>query len=243
MLEVESGTGGSASEAIPLPSRIEHTLLRPEATRDRVEVLAAEAAEHGMAAAVVLPGWVPVVAAVLEGTPVAICSVVGFPLAHESLRTLESASADLVSIGADEIDMVISTGALLSGQEAEVAAEIETVVSAARRENPDCLIKVIMETHLLDDEVLVAGCRLVEEAGADFVKTTTGFTGGGATPEVVRRLRSIVGDRLGVKASAGIRSLDQAEALVAAGANRLGTSCGAEIATEWREKRNHAHPV
>ncbi len=196
-----------------------------------------------MAAAVVLPGWVPVIAPLLEGTPVAVCSVVGFPLAHELPSTLEVAAAGLASNGADEIDMVISTGALCSERQSEVAREMETVVRSATKERGECLIKVIMETHLLDDAALAEGCRLVEEAGAHFVKTATGFTGGGATPEEVVRLRTMAGDRLRVKASAGIRTLEQVEALIAAGADRLGTSSGVAIATEWKEKTKHAHTV
>jgi deoxyribose-phosphate aldolase len=136
--------------------------------------------------------------------------------------------------------MVISTGALLSGDDTAAADEIEAVVGSARKEDPTCVIKVIVEVHLLDDDALRTACGMVEQGGADFVKTTTGFTGGGATPEDVMRLRAIVGDRLSVKASAGIRSLDQAVALVNAGADRLGTSAGAAIAMEWSERGEHA---
>jgi deoxyribose-phosphate aldolase len=174
---------------------------------------------------------------------VAVCSVVGFPLGHELLSGLESATAAVVALGADEIDMVVSTGALISGRSGDVAREIETVVRAATREREGCIVKVIMETHLLEDGHLIEACRIVEEAGAHFVKTTTGFTGGGATPAEVGRLKTLVGDRLGVKASAGIRTLEQAEALVAAGADRLGTSSGVAIATEWKEREEHAHAV
>jgi deoxyribose-phosphate aldolase len=215
-------------------------MLRPDADQRRIEELVREALDHGMAAAVVLPRWVPLVAGLLEGSEVAVCSVVGFPLAHESIPTLRVAASTLVGSGAGELDMVISTGVLLSGRDGAVADEIEAVVGSARAEDPSCVIKVIVEIHLLDDDALRMACSLVEHAGADFVKTTTGFTGGGATPEDVRRLRAIVGNRLSVKASAGIRSLDQAIALVNAGADRLGTSAGAAIAMEWAERGEHA---
>ncbi|MFO7768383.1 MAG: deoxyribose-phosphate aldolase [bacterium] len=220
-----------------LPERIDHTLLRPEADEEEVLILLEEAGEWGFAAAVVLPRWVGRAARELEDSSTAVCTVVGFPLAHELPATLERAASAASASGAEEIDMVISTGALRSGLEAEALLEIETVVRAARAEYGDVIVKVIMETHLLDDRALKKGCALVEEAGADFVKTTTGFTGGGATPREVRRLKDLVGERLGVKASAGIRSLEEAEALVEAGADRLGTSSGVVIAREWEKRR------
>lgn len=228
------------SKMIPLPARLDHTLLRPQADRQQIEELTNEALDHGMAAVVVLPRWVPLVAGLLEGSPVSVCSVVGFPLAHESIPALKAAASTLAGSGAGELDMVISTGALLSGEDGDVADEIEAVVGSARAENPSCVVKVIVEIHLLDDDALRTACGIIADSGADFVKTTTGFTGGGATPEDVRRLRAIVGDRLSVKASAGIRSLDQAIALVNAGADRLGTSAGVAIAMEWAERGEHA---
>jgi deoxyribose-phosphate aldolase len=225
-----------------LPARIDHTLLRPQAGRDEVLRLADEAARHGLAAAVVLPRWVSQVRRRLEGTGVATCSVVGFPLAHELPATLAAAARALTGEGAEEIDMVLSTGALRSGEEGWVVEEVATVASAGRETHPSLLLKVIVETHLLDDTRLARACLLIAEGGADFVKTTTGFTGGGATPEETGRLRRLAPPVLRVKASSGIRSLEQALALVAAGADRLGTSDGASIARAWQEGQD-AHAL
>jgi deoxyribose-phosphate aldolase len=196
-----------------------------------------------MAAVVVLPTWVPLAAERLLGSGVAVCSVVGFPLAHTQPTVLAAAATRLASDGATEVDMVLSIGAFLADRRTEVADEVAAVVQAFRGPTGDRLVKVIMETHLLDDETLPAACALVEGAGARYVKTTTGFTGGGATPEEVARLKVCVGDRLGVKASSGIRTLEQAFALVDAGADRLGTSAGAEIARAWEELQRDAHAV
>ena len=225
-----------------LPARIDHTLLRPEAGRDEILALADEAARYGLAAVVVLPRWVTLVRRRLEGTGVATCSVVGFPLAHELPATLAAAARALTGAGAQEIDMVISTGALRSGETGWVAEEVAAVATAGREGAPSLLLKVIVEIHLLDDARLAQACRLIAEGGADFVKTTTGFTGGGATPEETGRLRRLASPALRVKASAGIRTLEQALALVAAGADRLGTSAGASIARAWEEERD-AHPL
>lgn len=227
-------------DTIPLPARIDHTLLRPDADRIAVQALADEAVRHRMAAAVVLPRWVAETARRLTGTGVAVCSVVGFPLAHERPATLVAAAQGLIEDGADEIDMVLSTGALRSGNTDWVTAEVTAVVETARGIRPNALVKVIVEIHLLDDEGLRQACLLVSAAGADFVKTTTGFTGGGATPEETARLRRLAPAGLRVKASAGIRTLDQALALVAAGADRLGTSAGVAIARDWEEQHGLA---
>lgn len=223
-------------DTIPLPARIDHTLLRPDADRHAVQILAEEAVRHRLAAAVVLPRWVAETARRLQGSGVAVCSVVGFPLAHERPATLAAAARGLCEDGVDEIDMVLSTGALRSGQADWVTAEVSAVVETVRGLQPDGVVKVIVETHLLDDERLAEACRLVASAGAHFVKTTTGFTGGGATPEETARLRRLAPAALRVKASAGIRTLEQAAALVAAGADRLGTSAGAAIARDWEEQ-------
>ncbi len=228
--------------SLSLPARIDHTLLKPEAGRDEILMLADEAARHGLAAVVVLPRWVSLVRRRLEGTGVATCSVAGFPLAHELPATLAAAARALTGEGAEEIDMVLSTGALRSGEESWVVEEIAAVATAGRETHPSLLLKVIVETHLLDDARLAQACRLIAEGGADFVKTTTGFTGGGATPEETVRLKRLAPPVLRVKASAGIRTLEQALALVAAGADRLGTSAGASIARAW-EERQDAHAI
>lgn len=238
------GTGlPDVPAARPLPALIDHTLLRPDGRLEDVERLLDEAVGHQMAAAVLLPRWVPLAARRLEGTGVAVCSVVGFPLGHEYPEVLFTAATRLASEGADELDMVISTGALASGLLQEVGEEIASVVEGAHLAGRDRVIKVIMETHLLEDDLLAEGCRIAAEEGAHFVKTTTGFTGGGATPEEVRRLKRFAGDRLRVKASSGIRTLTQAQALVDAGADRLGTSAGARIADEWERMQGNADAV
>ena len=205
---------------------IDHTLLKPEATRAEIEKLCAEAAEHHFAAVCVNPVWVSLCASLLAGAGVAICTVVGFPLgANETeIKALEARRA--VQQGATEIDMVIPVGALKGGDYRAVWADI----AAVRRETlgAACL-KVIIEAALLADEQKVAACVLSRDAGADYVKTSTGFARGGATARDVRLMRRVVGPELGVKAAGGIRDRTMAEAMIAAGANRIGASAGVKI--------------
>lgn len=208
---------------------IDHTLLRPEATEAEVRQLLAEAAEHRFASVCIPPVYIPLAAEVLQGTPVAVGTVVGFPLGyvHPEIRRAESLQA--VADGARELDTVLNISWLKSGDDRRVLADLAAWVDAMRRQPEGLILKVILETALLTDEEKVRGARLVVEAGADFVKTSTGFSKGGATVEDVALLARTVEGRIGVKASGGIRDAATARAMIAAGAKRLGTSSGVGI--------------
>lgn len=209
-----------------LASRIDHTLLKPDARSEDVEQLCREAAQFCFASVCVNPNWVPLCAAMLRGSGVKVCTVIGFPLgAHlPDVKAYEARRA--VEQGAEEVDMVINIGALKSRDYALVEQDIRGVVQAVGR---DTLVKVILETALLNRDEKVMGASLAKAAGADFVKTSTGFSSGGATIEDVALLRETVGPEIGVKASGGIRTREDADAMVAAGANRLGASAGVKI--------------
>ena len=209
-----------------LASIIDHTLLRPDASRDDVELLCREALQFGFASVCVNPNWVTLCAQLLRGSPVRVCTVVGFPLgahlpdakAYEARRAVEQ--------GASEVDMVINVGALKSRDYALVEQDIRGVVQAVGR---DTVVKVILETALLTRDEKVMGASLAKAAGADFVKTSTGFASGGATPEDVRLLRETVGPEIGVKASGGIRTPEDVRAMIEAGASRIGASASVKI--------------
>lgn len=209
-----------------LRSRIDHTLLKPEATTAQILQLCKEAAENCFASVCVNPTYVALCARELAGTPVRVCTVVGFPLgAHlPEVKAYETRRA--VQDGAREIDMVVNIGALKSREHALVARDIAGVVAAAGSE---ALVKVILEMALLTAEEKIAGCSLAKAAGAEFVKTSTGFAKGGATLEDVRLMREVVGPEMGVKAAGGIRTREEAQAMLAAGATRLGTSASVKI--------------
>jgi deoxyribose-phosphate aldolase len=209
-----------------LGSIIDHTLLKPEATREDIELLCREAAQFCFASVCVNPNWVPLCRDMLRGSGVKVCTVVGFPLgAHlADVKAYEAGRA--VEQGAEEVDMVINIGALKSKDYALVEQDIHGVVRAAR---PRAMVKVILETSLLTRDEKVMGCTLAKAAGADYVKTSTGFSTGGATVEDVRLMRETVGPEIGVKASGGIRTKEDAEAMVEAGATRLGASAGVKI--------------
>ncbi len=214
---------------------IDHTALKPETTRRDVENLCREAREFGFATACVAPIWVSLAADWLRGSSSRVCTVVGFPHGGTlpSAKVFESRAA--LDAGAKELDLVVSPGHLKSGDLDAVRRDIAGVVEAARS-FPGALVKVILETCLLTREEKIAACRLAEEAGADFVKTSTGFGPGGATVEDVTLLSETVGSRLGVKAAGGIRSLDFALALVEAGATRLGCSTSVDLIEELRRR-------
>lgn len=206
---------------------IDHTALKPEATSAQVVSLCAEAREHGFASVCVNPYWVPLAARELTGSEVKVCTVCGFPLGANSTATKAFEAAEAAAAGAREIDMVINVGALRSGDSEAVARDIEAVAAAAH--NGGAILKVIIEAALLDDEQKTEACRLAKAAGAEFVKTSTGFGPGGATAHDVKLMRAAVGPEMGVKAAGGIRTLEDLEAMVAAGANRIGTSAGVRI--------------
>ena len=215
-----------------LASYIDHTLLRPEATEADVRKLVAEAAEHGFASVCIPPVYVPLAAEVLKGTPVAVGTVVGFPLGyvHPEVRRAESRQA--VADGAQELDTVLNISWLKSGDDRRVLGDLAGWVGALRRERDGLILKVILETALLTDEEKARGARLVVESGADFVKTSTGFSKGGATIADVALLATTVEAKIGVNASGGIRDDATARAMIAAGARRLGTSSGVGIVGE-----------
>ncbi len=204
---------------------IDHTLLKPDASEDAVRRLCAEAREFGFASVCVNGSFTELVARELKGSGVKTCVVVGFPLGAGTSAAKAFETADAVSRGAEEIDMVLSVGRLRFGETAAVREDIRAVVQAAE----GALVKVILETCLLTDEQKELACRLAEEAGAHFVKTSTGFSTGGATVEDVALMRRVVGDRLGVKASGGIRTREDAERMIAAGASRIGASASVTI--------------
>ncbi|MFC0298396.1 deoxyribose-phosphate aldolase [Geobacillus jurassicus] len=207
---------------------IDHTLLKPEATEQQIVQLCAEAKQYGFAAVCVNPTWVKTAARELSGTDVRVCTVIGFPLGATTPETKAFETKNAIENGAREVDMVINIGALKSGDDGLVERDIRAVVEAAAGR---ALVKVIIETTLLTDEEKVRACQLAVKAGADYVKTSTGFSGGGATVEDVALMRKTVGDRAGVKASGGVRDRETAEAMINAGATRIGTSSGAAIVT------------
>lgn len=209
-----------------IASYIDHTLLKPESTESQVIQLCKEAAEFKFASVCVNPTWVETAAAELTGTSVKVCTVIGFPLGASTPETKAFETTDAISKGAGEIDMVLNVGALKSGNLDLVKKDIEAVVNAAKGK---AIVKVILETCLLTDEEKATASRLSKEAGADFVKTSTGFSTGGATVEDVKLMRQTVGPDLGVKASGGVRSLEDVEAMIEAGATRIGASSGVKI--------------
>lgn len=210
-------------------SMVDHTLLAPTATAAQIRAVCAEARQINTASVCVNGAWVATVAAELAGSDVRTCSVVGFPLGAMSAPSMAAETAQAVSDGADEIDMVIPVGLVKSGDVDGATA----VVAAVRAACPDATLKVILETAILTDDEIRSACSIAEAAGGDFVKTSTGFNAaGGATVEAVELMRSCVADRLGIKASGGIRTLDDVTAMVAAGATRLGMSATVAVAEQ-----------
>lgn len=204
---------------------IDHTLLKPESTQEQIAKLVSEAKEYDFASVCVNPTWVSYCANELSGTDVKVCTVIGFPLGATTSATKAFEAKEAIENGASEVDMVINIGLLKSGQYQAVEDDIRAVVEASG----DKVVKVIIEACLLTDEEKVKACELSVSAGADFVKTSTGFSIHGATVEDVALMRKTVGDKVGVKAAGGARSLADAEAFIAAGATRIGTSAGVAI--------------
>ncbi|WP_239539102.1 deoxyribose-phosphate aldolase [Arcanobacterium pluranimalium] len=201
---------------------IDHTLLKPDATRAQVAQLCSEAIEWGMGAVCVNPTWITTCADLLQGSDVNICTVVGFPLGAMTTQAKACEAKDAVAAGATEVDMVINIGAVKDGDWALVESDIAAVVKASA----GALVKVILETCLLTDEEIVRASQAAVAAGADFVKTSTGFSTGGATAHAVALMRDTVGPDFGVKASGGIRTAADFNEMVKAGANRIGASAG-----------------
>lgn len=206
---------------------IDHTLLRPDATREQVLRLCVEAAAHGFAAVCVNPCWVPVARAALSGSTVQVCAVVGFPLGASPTELKLAEARWCLANGAGELDMVMNLGEAKSGNWEAVRTELSAVAKLAHERG--AILKVILENCLLTKDEIEAACRAAVAAGADFVKTATGFAGGGATVEDVRLMTATVAGACRVKAAGGVRDAAQARAMLAAGAARIGTSAGVAI--------------
>lgn len=221
---------GETASATDWAKLIDHTLLKPEATDEDIKRLCEEAARYGFASVCVNPTWVRAAACSLHGTGVPVCTVIGFPLGAtlSDVKAYEARRAILD--GAREVDMVINVGALKSGDDCLVEHDIHMVVEVAHEYEATC--KVIIETALLTDDEKVRACQAARKAGADFVKTSTGFAKGGATVADVALMRRTVGSELGVKASGGVKGLEDARKMVEAGATRIGASVGVKIAQE-----------
>ena len=228
-------TGGAGAT---VSSMIDHTLLKQDATRQDIEKLCREAAEFRFATVCVNPAWVAAAAALLRGSGVGVCSVVGFPLGATTADVKHYETRRAIFDGASEIDMVINIGALKSGDYRTVERDIDAVVDPCRQ----CGVtsKVIIEAALLTDEEKITACTLSKAAGADFVKTSTGFASGGATVADVALMRRVVGAEMGVKAAGGVRDLEGLKAMVAAGATRVGASAGVKIVQESKGQKTAA---
>ena len=228
-MHATGGAGGTVS------SMIDHTLLKQDATRQDIEKLCREAAEFRFATVCVNPAWVATAAVLLRGSGVGVCSVVGFPLGATTADVKHYETRRAIFDGASEIDMVINIGALKSGDYRTVERDIDAVVDPCRQ----CGVtsKVIIEAALLTDEEKITACTLSKAAGADFVKTSTGFASGGATVADVALMRRVVGAEMGVKAAGGVRDLEGLKAMVAAGATRVGASAGVKIVQESKGQK------
>jgi deoxyribose-phosphate aldolase len=206
---------------------IDHTLLKPEASREQIEKLCREAARFDFASVCINAYWIPLCAAILRPTPVKVCTVVGFPLGATLTSAKRCETTEALRLGADEIDMVMNVGAMKSGDHSRVENDIRALAEVTH--DAGGLLKVILENVLLTREEKIRACELSLAAGADFVKTSTGFSSGGATVEDVALMRQTVGNLAGVKAAGGIRTADQFQAMVAVGADRIGASASVAI--------------
>ena len=222
-----SSTLGVIPGDLSLANMIDHTLLKPDATQQEVAQLCFEARKYEFASVCVNPTWVPLCAQLLQASRVKVCTVIGFPLGATSSETKAFETKTAIDQGATEIDMVINIGALKARDLELVAKDIRGVVNAAHSRG--IIVKVIIETALLTDEEKTIACLLSKEADADFVKTSTGFAGGGATVHDVELMRKTVGPEMGVKASGGVRTFEDADAMIKAGATRIGASAGVKI--------------
>ncbi len=221
---------GEGATARDWAAMVDHTLLKPEASEQDITRLCEEAARYGFASVCVNPSWVKTSACVLRGSGVPVCTVVGFPLGATLADVKAYETRRAIFDGAREIDMVINIGALKSGDDCAVEYDIRAVVEAAHEAG--VLVKTIIETALLTDEEKVRACLAAKRAGADFVKTSTGFAKSGATVADIALMRRTVGPDLGVKAAGGVKGIEDARAMVEAGATRIGASVGVKIAQE-----------
>ncbi|NIK11329.1 deoxyribose-phosphate aldolase [Alkalibacillus almallahensis] len=209
-----------------LASKIDHTQLKPDTQTEKINEICQEAKDNAFASVCVTPTWVVHCYELLKDTDVKVCTVIGFPLGATTPETKVFETNQAIENGATEVDMVINIGSLKDGQYEEVERDIQAVVDEAKDR---ALVKVIIETSLLTQDEKVKACELAKRAGADYVKTSTGFSGGGATVEDIKLMRSTVGPEMGVKASGGVKSLEDANAMINSGATRIGASSGVEI--------------
>ncbi|MGG2013949.1 deoxyribose-phosphate aldolase [Bacillus sp. S10(2024)] len=205
---------------------IDHTALKPDTKKEAIVTLCQEAKQHDFASVCVNPTWIETAAELLKGTDVKVCTVIGFPLGANTPETKAFETTDAIAKGATEVDMVINIGALKDKNDALVERDVRAVVEAAKGK---ALVKIIIETCLLTEEEKVRACELSVKAGVDFVKTSTGFSTGGATVEDVALMRKTVGPNIGVKASGGVRDEKGMDAMIQAGATRIGTSSGVAL--------------
>ncbi|WP_340085067.1 deoxyribose-phosphate aldolase [Siminovitchia sp. FSL H7-0308] len=212
--------------ALNIAPFIDHTLLKADATKKQIKILCDEAKTYQFASVCIHPTWVAYARSLLQGTDIKVCTVIGFPIGANTPETKAFETKNAIENGASEVDMVMNIGALKSGNHTLVERDIQAVTVAAKSK---ALVKVIIETCLLTKEEIEIASKMVKRAGADFVKTSTGFSTGGATAEDVALIRKVVGDGLGIKASGGIRSLEDAKKMIEAGATRLGASSGVQI--------------
>jgi deoxyribose-phosphate aldolase len=222
-----SSTLGVIPQNLDIAKMIDHTLLKPDATQQEIAQLCFEARKYGFASVCVNPTWVSLCAQLLQGSPVKVCTVIGFPLGATSSEAKAFETETAIRQGATEIDMVINIGALKARDLETVARDIRGVVNVAHAHG--IIVKVIIETALLTDEEKTIASLIAKEAGADFVKTSTGFAGGGATVQDVELMRKAVGPQMGVKASGGVRTYEDAASMIKAGATRIGASAGVKI--------------
>jgi deoxyribose-phosphate aldolase len=216
-----------ATSRASVAALIDHTLLRPEATASEIRRLCSEARQYSFAAVCVNPYWAPIVAAEIDGSKVKVCTVIGFPLGANATSIKVAETLEAARAGAREIDMVLNMGELRGGNHDVVLRDIQAVVDVAHHKG--AIVKVILETALLTDQQKITACGLAKQAGAEFVKTSTGFGPAGATVEDVALMRRTVGSAMGVKASGGIRTLADFQKMVAAGATRVGCSSSVKI--------------
>lgn len=216
-----------------LAKLIDHTALKPETTKKQIIQLCEEAKEYGFASVCVNPTWVKLAAECLADSEVKVCTVIGFPLGANTSEVKAFEAKNAITSGAEEVDMVINIAALKDGDDAFVESDIHSVVEAAN----GTLVKVIIETCLLSNEEKIRACQLAVKAGANFVKTSTGFSTGGATKEDIQLMRETVGPTIGVKASGGVRTREDVEEMVAAGATRIGASAGVAIVSDEKSSK------
>jgi deoxyribose-phosphate aldolase len=225
---IAAGKGiGNSLKDKNIASKIDHTMLKPDATPAEIEELCAEAKKYHFASVCINPGYVSMCASLLKGTEVRVCTVVGFPLGANTSEVKKFETEQAIQNGATEIDMVINVGRLKAGDYEYVENDVAQVVKLAKTNHS--LVKVIIEAALLNDEEKVKACLICKKVGADFVKTSTGFSKGGATVGDVALMKYVVGSTIGVKAAGGIRSKEEAEAMIASGADRIGASASVKI--------------